>query len=218
MPEHRTNSASTAQKLTTRLPPRSSPTPYQVVYESQNLVSNLGWRDILKAVYGSHKEAERLKDPTLSSVEKEKSPLKPFNNRPNAVPKSSSNPTPIPSMTPASKARSNVYSRRAGGDYIGTWPSNLIYWQGRRGGRAICAATTQGQRQSNSIVYLAAVKALRELGYELARREAGQGIGAGAELVDIIACFKHILGSGVREEPLRIWVISETHFGREGGG
>ncbi|KAF6745276.1 hypothetical protein DFP72DRAFT_1077718 [Ephemerocybe angulata] len=66
-------------------------------------------KDVRKAVYESHKEAERLKDPSLSSVEREKSPLKPFNNRPNAVSQSSSNPTPVPSMASVSKNPAREY-------------------------------------------------------------------------------------------------------------
>ncbi|KAF6741684.1 hypothetical protein DFP72DRAFT_778300, partial [Ephemerocybe angulata] len=67
---------------------------------------NYSGREVRKAVYESHKESERLKDPTLS---KEKSPLKPFNNRPNAVPKGSCNATPISSMTPVSKHPAREY-------------------------------------------------------------------------------------------------------------
>ncbi|KAF6746435.1 hypothetical protein DFP72DRAFT_1076297 [Ephemerocybe angulata] len=101
LPLHRT---SWWRKARTQVPvPRASISRSTSLIWVAHTLDKYSGKDVRKAVYESHREAERLKDPMLSSVEKEKSPLKPFNNRPNAVPKGSSNPTPIPSMTSVSK-------------------------------------------------------------------------------------------------------------------
>ncbi|KAF8967647.1 hypothetical protein BDZ97DRAFT_1755755 [Flammula alnicola] len=84
-------------KATTNLPDCNS--KFNVAAGGSKPGHTFAGKDVHQAVFESHAEAQRLKDPGLSKTQAKKSPLKSFSNRPHEVPKPNGGNKPLPQMT-----------------------------------------------------------------------------------------------------------------------
>ncbi|CAA7268171.1 unnamed protein product [Cyclocybe aegerita] len=87
--------ATKAHRKTTNLPARTS--KFHVPAGGGKPAHTYTGKDVRKAVFDSHREAQRVK--TLSKTQAKKSPLKSFNNYPHEAPKPGGGTKPLPHMT-----------------------------------------------------------------------------------------------------------------------
>ncbi|KAJ3513102.1 hypothetical protein NLJ89_g3145 [Agrocybe chaxingu] len=87
--------AAKAHKKTTNLPARTS--TFHVPAGGGKPAHTYTGKDVRKAVFDSHREAQRIK--TLSKTQAKKSPLKSFSNHPHESPKPGGGAKPLPHMT-----------------------------------------------------------------------------------------------------------------------